>query len=91
MSIRARRIASPAVHFWLASSISENLGAHQPPNRAHALHVLFRVVPPNLHLHGAIAAVEEAAHLVEERLALEVHVDAAAVRADLVARPPRIR
>jgi hypothetical protein len=63
----------------------EDLGAHQPADRAHALHVLLRVVAADLHLHGPVAAVEEPPHLVEERLTVEVHVDAAAVGADPVA------
>jgi hypothetical protein len=45
------------------------------------------IVPTDLHLHGAVPPVEEAPHLVEQRLALEMRVDAAPVGADAIPRP----
>src|SRR5262249_60983854 len=56
------------------------------PHGPYALDALLGIVATDLHLYGPVATVKEAAHLVEERLSVEVHVDPAAVGPDPVAR-----
>ena len=80
---RAARIASSAVHFMLASTISGKPSPRCSRMAAHPLDVLGELGPADLHLDGAEALGEIAVGLAQELVERQVEVDAAGVAGHL--------